>query len=58
MLNIIPTTQSRVLLEKQVVTQIVKEVPPFMKPTESLSCSQEPATGLYPQIDGYSPHFS
>jgi hypothetical protein len=26
-------------------------LPPFMEPEESLTCSQEPATGHYPNLD-------
>jgi hypothetical protein len=29
-----------------------------MEPDDSLSRSQEPATGLYPDLDEYSPHHS
>jgi len=30
--------------------------PPFMEPKVSLSCSQEPAIGPYPESDVPSPH--
>jgi hypothetical protein len=35
-----------------------QETPPsFMKPQGSLLCSQEPATGTYPEPDESSPHY-
>jgi hypothetical protein len=33
------TPRSRVLLEKLIVTQLVKKFPPFMKPEWSIPCS-------------------
>jgi hypothetical protein len=45
------TPWSRVLLEKLTVTQLVKKFPPSMKPESSLSCSQEPTAGYYPEPD-------
>jgi hypothetical protein len=33
-----------------------QEISSFMEPDISLSCSQEPATGPYPQPDETSPH--
>jgi len=41
-----------VLLEKLIVTQLVKSSPLyFMEPESSLPCSQEPSTGTYPDSD-------
>jgi hypothetical protein len=42
---------SSVLLEKFIVVQPVKKSPTFMEPKDSLSCSEEPATGFYPEPD-------
>jgi hypothetical protein len=36
-------------------SQSVTKIPPFMDPEGSLLCSQEPATGPYPEPDEYSP---
>jgi hypothetical protein len=43
------TPWSIVLLKKSVVTQLYKKVPPLVEPLTLLSCSQEPATGPYPE---------
>jgi len=41
----------RIVLEKLVVTQLVKKFPTFMQPEGSLECSQEPAPAPYPEPD-------
>jgi hypothetical protein len=33
-----------------------QETPTFMEPEVSLPCSQQPATGPYPELDASSPH--
>jgi hypothetical protein len=46
------TTWSKVFLEKRIeYTQLVKT-----KPEGSLPCSQEPATGFYPESDESNPY--
>jgi len=47
------TPWRRILLEKLIITQL--KFLPFMEPKGPLSCSQEPATGPYPQSDESSP---
>jgi len=49
-------TWSRVLLEKLIVTQLVKKFLALHEPEGSLACSHEPATGTYPEPDALSPH--
>jgi hypothetical protein len=49
------TTWSRVLLEKLIITQLVKKFP-FTEPKGSLLYSQEPTTGPFPQPDKCSLH--
>jgi hypothetical protein len=46
------------LLHKtSVVAQLVKKSPPpFMQPEVSSSCSQQPITGPYPELDESSPY--
>jgi len=52
-----PTPWSIVLIEQLTVTQLIKKFPHlFMKPEVSLSFSQEPVTGLYPEPDASSLH--
>jgi hypothetical protein len=43
------TTWSSVIFEKLTVAQIITKLPPFMEPYDSLPCSEEPATGPYPE---------
>jgi hypothetical protein len=50
------TPVSRVILEKPIVPQIVKDSPPFMKTEGSLPYSQEPATGPCHEPNESSPH--
>jgi hypothetical protein len=50
------TTWSRVLHEKLTVTQLVKKFLIFMQLEGSLPCSQQPATGQYPEPDESSLH--
>jgi hypothetical protein len=46
------------ILEKLIVTQLVKQQPAFfMEPEGSLMCSQKPAIGPYPEpAESSSPH--
>jgi hypothetical protein len=43
------------LLEKPIVTQLVKKFPPFTELEGSLPCSQEPTTRLHHETDEFSP---
>jgi hypothetical protein len=43
------TPWNRVCYEKPIVTWIVKNFTAFMETKDSLMCSQEPATGPYPE---------
>jgi len=43
-------------LEKLIVTQLDKKFAHFMEPEGSLPCSQQPATGPFPEQDESSPH--
>jgi hypothetical protein len=46
------TLWSKVLLEKLVVAQLSKKFSAaFLEPEGSSPCSQEPATGPYPELD-------
>jgi hypothetical protein len=48
---------SRVLLEKQKVAQLVNKFPVFfIEPGGPLSCSEQSATGPYPEPDESNPH--
>jgi len=47
-----------ILLEQLTVTQLFRDSPLFMESEGSLQCSQEPATGLYPQPNASGPHIS
>jgi hypothetical protein len=44
------------LVEKLAVAQLVKKFPVFMDTEYLLPCSQEPATGTYPEADKSIPH--
>jgi len=39
------------MLEKLIVTQLIKNLLAFMVPKSSLQCSQQPATGSNPKLD-------
>jgi hypothetical protein len=45
------TVWSRVILDKLIVAQVVKNSPPFMEPEGLLPCSLEPAAAPYPEPD-------
>jgi len=49
------TSWSRVVLEKRIVTQLVKKFPAFVEPKGSSPCSQESVTCPYPEPDVSSP---
>jgi hypothetical protein len=49
---------NRALLEKLIVTQLVKKFSPFVEPEGSSPCSQEPAIGHYLEPYASSPHLS
>jgi hypothetical protein len=49
-------TRTRVLLEKPIVAQLVKNSSLFLEPEGSLSYSKEPITGLCPEPDEVIPH--
>jgi hypothetical protein len=49
------STWGKVLLQDLIIAQVVK-VPPFVKLTNWLPCSQEPATSPYPEPDESTPH--
>jgi hypothetical protein len=51
------TPGKRVLLGELIVPQPVKKCPAFMEPEGSLSCSQDLATGPYPEPDASSTKF-
>jgi hypothetical protein len=52
------TPWCRILFEKLTVTELVKQYPAFfMEPEGSFPCSQNPATGPYPEpAESSSPH--
>jgi hypothetical protein len=52
------TPWSKVILEKLIVAQLLKKFSTFLEPDGSLPCSQEPATGSYPEPDESSPQLS
>jgi hypothetical protein len=45
------------LLQKLIVTQLIKKFSAFLETEGSLPCSQQPATGPCPVPDESSPHF-
>ena len=47
----LPNKRSTAPLVKLTVVQLIKNYAPLLKPEESLLCSQEPATGSYPEPD-------
>jgi hypothetical protein len=49
------TPWSAGLTEKLIVALLVKNIPPFMKPKDSLLCSQDGATDPYHELDEFSP---
>jgi hypothetical protein len=52
-----PTPWSTAFLENETLTQVIKKFPPFFYRTQSsISCSQKPATVLYPAIGESSSH--
>jgi hypothetical protein len=52
----LPTPWSRVLLEKPTIAHLLKNFPTFHGTRSSLSCQQEPASGLHPEPEEPSPH--
>jgi hypothetical protein len=50
------TPCSRVLLQKQKVTQLVKKFLTFYRTRRCITVFKQPATGLYPEPDVPSPH--
>jgi hypothetical protein len=51
------TPWSLVFLEKPPVAQLLKKLPTFMEPEDSLQCSQEPSTSPYAEPDKSRPYY-
>jgi len=49
------STWGRVLV-KLTITQLIKKSPTFYRTQKFITCSQEPTTGPYPELDASSPH--
>jgi hypothetical protein len=48
--------QNPILLEKLIVTQLVKKFPTFYRTLKFITVFKEPATGPYPEPDEFSQH--
>jgi hypothetical protein len=51
----IQLTVRRRVLENSILAQLINKFPPFMELEDLLQCSQEPATGPYPEPDQCCP---